>query len=85
MKDGSAGIIGAFWRSPVSNSENYSVIVSAARTPIGSFLGALSSVPATKLGAVAIQEAVKRAGIAGDMVEEVIMGNVLTAAETMTE
>ncbi|HKX13098.1 MAG TPA: acetyl-CoA C-acetyltransferase, partial [bacterium] len=65
----------------MSNSENYSVIVSAARTPIGSFLGALSSVPATKLGAIAIQEAVKRAGIAGELVEEVIMGNVLTAAE----
>jgi len=65
----------------VSNSENYSVIVSAARTPIGSFLGSLASVPATKLGAVAIQEAVKRAGIAGELVEEVIMGNVLTAAE----
>ncbi|MFO1463780.1 MAG: acetyl-CoA C-acetyltransferase [bacterium] len=65
----------------MSNSENYSVIVGAARTPIGSFLGALSSVPAPKLGAVAIQEAVRRAGIKGELVEEVIMGNVLTAAE----
>ncbi len=55
------------------------VIVSAARTPIGSFLGALSNVPAPKLGAVAIKEAVKRAGIEPDMVDEVIMGNVLTA------
>ncbi|MCE9625632.1 MAG: acetyl-CoA C-acetyltransferase [Deltaproteobacteria bacterium] len=64
----------------MSNNENYSVIVSAARTPIGSFLGALSSIPAPKLGAVAIQEAVKRAGIKGEQVEEVIMGNVLTAA-----
>jgi len=64
-----------------SSSDNYSVIVAAARTPIGSFLGALSSVPATKLGAVAIQEAVKRAGIKPELVQEVIMGNVLTAAE----
>ncbi|HCU25197.1 MAG TPA: acetyl-CoA C-acetyltransferase, partial [Deltaproteobacteria bacterium] len=58
-----------------------SVIVGAARTPIGSFLGALSSVPAPKLGAVAIQAAVQRAGIPPESVEEVIMGNVLTAAE----
>ncbi len=65
----------------MSNNENYSVIVGAARTPIGSFLGGLASIPAPKLGAVAIQEAVKRAGITGDKVEEVIMGNVLTAAE----
>lgn len=65
----------------MSNPENYSVIVGAARTPIGSFLGSLASVPAPKLGAVAIQEAVKRAGIKGELVEEVIMGNVLTAAE----
>src|SRR5436190_4488743 len=63
-----------------ASSNNYSVIVGAARTPIGSFLGSLSSVPATKLGAVAIQEAVKRAGIKPEMVQEVIMGNVLTAA-----
>lgn len=65
----------------MSASENYSVIVSAARTPIGSFLGSLASVPAPKLGAIAIQEAVKRAGIKAELVEEVIMGNVLTAAE----
>jgi len=65
----------------MSTSENYSVIVGAARTPIGSFLGGLASIPAPKLGAIAIQEAVKRAGISGDKVEEVIMGNVLTAAE----
>jgi len=61
-------------------SENYSVIVSAARTPIGSFLGSLASLSATKLGAIAIKEAVKRAGIQPELVEEVIMGNVLTAA-----
>jgi len=53
------------------------VIVSAARTPIGKFLGALSSVSAPELGAVAIRAALERAGIAGDEVEEVIMGNVI--------
>lgn len=55
------------------------VIVSVARTPIGSFLGALSALPATKLGAIVIAEAVKRAGINPEMVQEVYMGNVLSA------
>ena len=55
------------------------VIISIARTPIGSFLGSLSSVSATKLGAAAIKEAVSRAGISPSMVEEVYMGNVLSA------
>jgi acetyl-CoA C-acetyltransferase len=55
------------------------VIVSACRTPIGSFRGALSSVVATRLGAVAIKEAVRRAGIAVEQVDEVIMGNVIQA------
>src|SRR5437660_1295909 len=55
------------------------VITGAARTPIGSFLGALSTLPATKLGALAICEAVRRAGIEPGAVEEVIMGNVLSA------
>ncbi|MEW6511538.1 MAG: acetyl-CoA C-acetyltransferase [Bacteroidota bacterium] len=55
------------------------VIVSACRTPIGSFRGALSPVPAPRLGAVVIQEAVRRAGIAPADVQEVIMGNVLQA------
>ncbi|MCB1215217.1 MAG: acetyl-CoA C-acetyltransferase [Deltaproteobacteria bacterium] len=61
-------------------TERVSVIVSAARTPIGSFLGSLSSLSAPQLGAVAIKSAVERAGIKPDQVEEVIMGNVLTAA-----
>ncbi len=60
---------------------NETVIVSACRTPIGSFGGSLSSIPATKLGALVIEEAVKRAGISKDSVNEVIMGNVLTAGE----
>lgn len=56
------------------------VIVSGVRTPIGSFMGALSTVKSTKLGAAAIREAVKRAGISPDDVDEVIMGNVLPCA-----
>ena len=55
------------------------VILSAARTPIGSFGGSLSSLSAPKLGAVAISAALERAGVAPDKVGEVIMGNVLTA------
>jgi len=55
------------------------VIVGAARTAIGSFMGSLAEVPAPKLGAVAIAEAVARAGIAKEDVEQVIMGNVLPA------
>jgi len=55
------------------------VIVSAARTPVGSFNGALASLPAHELGAIAIKAAVDRAGIAPADVEEVIMGQVLQA------
>jgi acetyl-CoA C-acetyltransferase len=55
------------------------VIVSAARTPVGSFNGALSSLPAHELGAVAIKAAVERAGISAAEVEEVILGQVLQA------
>jgi acetyl-CoA C-acetyltransferase len=54
-------------------------IVSAARTAVGSFLGALKNFKATDLGGIAIKEAVKRAGISGSDVEEVIMGNVVSA------
>lgn len=56
-----------------------SVILSATRTPIGAFMGSLSSLSAPKLGAIAIKEAVNRAGITPEDVQEVIMGNVLTA------
>jgi acetyl-CoA C-acetyltransferase len=55
------------------------VIVSAVRTPIGKFLGTLSGLPATKLGAIAVKEALERVGLAGDQVDEVIMGNVVGA------
>ena len=55
------------------------VIVSAARTPVGSFNGALASLPAHDLGKIAIQAAIERAGIAAADVDEVIMGQVLQA------
>jgi len=57
------------------------VIVEACRTPMGAFQGALASATASELGAAAICEAVKRAGISGDDVDEVIMGNVLPAGQ----
>jgi acetyl-CoA C-acetyltransferase len=57
------------------------VIVSAARTPVGAFNGALSGLPAHELGKVAIQEALKRAGVEGGRVSEVIMGQILTAGQ----
>lgn len=55
------------------------VIVSACRTPIGSFGGSLKSVSAADLGAITVKEAIKRAGIAPELVEEVVYGNVLQA------
>jgi acetyl-CoA C-acetyltransferase len=55
------------------------VIVSAARTPVGSFNGALSSLPAHELGAVAIRAALERAGVAAAEVDEVVLGQVLQA------
>ncbi|MFC1800414.1 acetyl-CoA C-acyltransferase, partial [Candidatus Eisenbacteria bacterium] len=55
------------------------VIVSGARTATGAFLGSLASLPAPELGAVAIREAVSRAGIKPEDVDEVIMGNVVGA------
>src|SRR5215204_6385182 len=57
------------------------VIVSAARTPVGAFNGALSTLPAHELGKVAIAEALKRAGVEGPDVSEVIMGQILTAGQ----
>ena len=57
------------------------VIVSAARTPVGSFNGSLSSVPAHKLGEVAIRAALERASVEAADVDEVIMGQVLTAGQ----
>ena len=57
------------------------VIVSAARTPIGSFNGALASLTGAQLGTIALKSAMERAGIAPDDVNEVILGQVLTAAQ----
>ncbi|MFT4833248.1 MAG: acetyl-CoA C-acetyltransferase, partial [Psychroserpens sp.] len=55
------------------------VIVSVARTPIGSFMGALSSIPAPKLGAIAIKGALDKINLDPKLVEEVLMGNVVQA------
>ncbi|WP_282075686.1 acetyl-CoA C-acyltransferase [Maribacter aquivivus] len=55
------------------------VIVSAVRTPIGSFMGGLSTVPAPKLGAIAIEGALKKINLSPTLVDEVIMGNVVQA------
>ena len=55
------------------------VIVSAARTPIGSFLGSLSTIPATKLGSIAIKGALEKINLKPEMVQEVLMGNVVQA------
>lgn len=55
------------------------VIVSVARTPIGSFMGGLSSIPATKLGAIAIKGALDKINLDANLVQEVFMGNVVSA------
>ncbi|MDE1905858.1 MAG: acetyl-CoA C-acetyltransferase [Rhodospirillales bacterium] len=59
------------------------VIVSAARTPVGSFNGAFSATPAHKLGEVAIKAAIERAGLSPEDIDEVILGQVLTAGQGM--
>jgi acetyl-CoA C-acetyltransferase len=58
---------------------NEPVILSAVRTPIGKFLGGLSEIPAPRLGAIVLAEALKRAGVSPGQVDEVIMGNVVQA------
>jgi len=60
-------------------AENDIVIISACRTPVGKFQGSLSDLSATQLGAIAVREAVKRAGIDPARVDECIMGNVVSA------
>lgn len=57
------------------------VIVSASRTPIGSFNGMLSAIPTTQLGSIVIKDAINKANIKPENIDEVIMGNVLTAGE----
>ena len=54
-------------------------IISAARTPIGAFLGGLSTVPATTLGSIAIKGALEKGNVKADLIDEVFMGNVLSA------
>ena len=55
------------------------VIVSAVRTPMGSFMGSLSSISAPKLGSIAIKGAIEKSGIKPNDIQEVFMGNVLQA------
>ncbi len=57
------------------------VIVSATRTPVGSFSGALSPLPAHELGAIAVKSAIEKAGVKADEVDEVILGQILTAGQ----
>ena len=73
----SRGFSASSKRLAMSGSEVF--VVSAARTPIGSFQGALASIPAPRLGAEVIRAVVSRAGIDGSQVGEVYMGNVLQA------
>jgi acetyl-CoA C-acetyltransferase len=61
------------------SNENDVVIVGAARTPVGTFNGALSSLPAHKLGEIAIKGLLERTGVAGADISEVILGQILTA------
>jgi acetyl-CoA C-acetyltransferase len=55
------------------------VIVSAARTPIGSFGGSLKDIPAVRLGSIAVKEALRRGGVEPGLIDEVVFGNVLQA------
>ncbi|TIU14800.1 MAG: acetyl-CoA C-acetyltransferase, partial [Mesorhizobium sp.] len=59
-------------------ASNAIVVASAARTPVGSFNGAFANTPAHELGAVAVKEALARAGVDGKEVDEVILGQILT-------
>jgi acetyl-CoA C-acetyltransferase len=75
LEPSNPGILEPFgkWRTKM----NEAVIVSAVRTPLGSFNGSLAGIGATDLGAIVIEEAVKRAGIEKSEVNEVLMGQVL--------
>lgn len=63
----------------MSTSDNAVVVVSAARTPVGSFNGALSPLLASELGTIALKAAMQRAGLEGKDIDEVILGQILTA------
>src|SRR5215469_8202439 len=60
-------------------AENEIVIISGCRTPVGKFQGSLADLSATQLGAIVVREAVERAGIQPGLVDECIMGNVISA------
>merc|ERR1711879_1117090 len=68
-------------KKPTMKSLHDVVIIGAKRTPMGSFMSKLSSVPAPKLGSIAISSAVESAGIEKDLVEECYMGNVCQAGQ----
>jgi len=70
-----------FLETGVWQMKNDVVIVSAARTPVGAFNGALAGLPAHELGKVAIKAALDRAGVEGAKISEVIMGQILTAGQ----
>ena len=65
----------------MSNANDPIVIVSAARTPIGGLLGDFSALSAHQLGSIAIKAAIERAGVPGDAVNEVLLGNCLMAGQ----
>src|SRR5690349_25005239 len=74
--------LGPIYRAPKENTpmaESTPVIVGAVRTPTGKFLGNLASFTAPQLGAIVIKEVVSRSGISPDSIDEVIMGNVVSA------
>ncbi len=71
-----------YWKAEIAMNQYPDVfIVGAARTPIGRFLGGLAPLKASDLGAIAIQEAMKRAAIGGDDVDEVLMGHVVQGGQ----
>src|SRR6266568_15932 len=65
----------------MSSDQTIPVILSACRTPVGKYLGGLAPIPAPRLGALVIKEAVRRAGVDAALVDEVILGNVLQGGE----
>src|SRR2546428_13080788 len=78
-KDVDAGSMYLVLKENTHMPENTPVIVGAVRTPTGKFLSNLASFTAPQLGAIVIKEAVRRSGISPDSIDEVIMGNVVTA------
>src|SRR5438270_119673 len=80
MRSSTSGGWSSIWQSPArARAMRESVIVAAVRTPTGKFLGALKAFRAPELGALVVAEAVRRAGIESTIVDECIMGNVVSA------